>query len=250
MATQDLGNIGVRRAVARGIGAFAVAAALAWGLALPAIVTAANPYEPNDSIPSAVGPLALHQTYSAALEYPGDRDFFYFYVTAPKEAQVELEVKNLGGGTEVSDVDANVINPATTTVAVSIPFVRKGETRIGTFSLEPQKYILEVSAKEGYGDAYSVTTSGSTGAFGAYGSIAHRCSEATTSVSALRGGLSRARQRLQRATSRLRRARYASQDARQIARRDRLQAKDSVTAKTDALKTARRAERPWCSIPQ
>jgi hypothetical protein len=227
----------------------ALGVAFAAMLALPATAAAAGPYEPNDSPPSAAGPLALGQTYNAAIEVPGDRDFYYFYVTSEKAASVRLEVKNLGGGSEVSDVDLTIID-TTTTPRGSIPFIRPGEDRVADFSLQPQKYFIEVKAGEGYGDAYSLSTGGTEGSFGTFGQLSGRCAKAVASVSSLRSALSTSKQKLQRATSRLRRARYGSSDARKRARAGLRHAQDRVTTKAEALRAARAAELPWCSIPQ
>jgi hypothetical protein len=225
-----------------------MATAIMVGLAF-ASSAPADFYEPNDSIPSAAGPLALGQTYSAAIEVPGDRDFFYFYVTSTRAAQVRLEVKNFGGGSEISDVDLAIVD-TTATPRASMPFIRPGEDKVADFSLQPQKYFIEMSSREGYGDAYSLTTGGTEGSFGTYGQVAGRCAKAVASVSSLRSALSTAKQKLQRATSRLRRARYGSPDARRTARAGWRLAKERAATKTNALRAAREAELPWCSIPQ
>ncbi|MGH2973456.1 MAG: hypothetical protein ACRDLL_01105 [Solirubrobacterales bacterium] len=213
----------------------------------PPGAASAAPYEPNDAMPAAFGPLALGQGYSAALESSGDRDYFYFYVTSPAAAQVELAVRNLGGGGEPSDLDVAVFNSSATPVAGQA-FIRDGETRTLAISLEPQKYFVEVSSGEGFGDSYSLAAGGAAGAFGSYAQISGRCSRATAATTTDRAGLSRAKLKLQRATARLRRSRYATRTARRKAQANRQTAKRRVDVKRHALRKARGSTQPWCSI--
>lgn len=212
-------------------------------------LAAQGPYEPNDASPSAAGPLAIGQTYDAGLEIPGDRDFFFFYVTSPRPSQVMLTVRNLGGGSKVSDIDATIVDSTATPVG-AVSFVGKGEERTVTTALEPQKYFVEVASNEGYGDSYSLTTGGGAGAFGPYARIAGRCATATAAITAAQTGLGRAKSKLQRATARVRRTRYSSRDAHKAARAVHRMAKERVAAKKSALKAARESQNPWCFIPQ
>ena len=69
---------------------------------------AAGPYQPNDALASAIGPVAGGQTYTGAIESQGDLDYFFFYATSPGEGQVTLTARNLGGGTGISNIDATV----------------------------------------------------------------------------------------------------------------------------------------------
>ena len=207
----------------------------------------AAPYEPNESAPAAAGPLLFGQTYGAALESGPDRDFFYFYITAPKATPVELAARNLGGGGEPSDLDVTILDTTGTAIA-SQAFIRDGETRTVAASLQPQKYLVEVSPGEGFGDAYSLSAGGGTGAFGSYVQIAGRCERATEAVGTDSVRVNRAKSKLQRATARLHRSRYATRTERRNARAAQHAARATVTARQDALTQARRSQEPWCSI--
>lgn len=223
-------------------------------IALSALVLAPRPasaqdsYEPNDTILSATGPLAIGQTYNAGLEIPGDRDFFFFYATS-RATQVALTVSNLGGGSKGADIGATIVD-SSATPAGAVSYIGKGEVRTVTTALEPQKYFIEVAENEGYGDSYSLTAGGGDGAFGPYARISGRCATATAAVRAAQSGLEGAKSKLQRATARVRRTRYAGRSAHNAARAVHRTAKKRVTAKKNALKAARESQKPWCFIPQ
>lgn len=226
----------------------ALLAALAWALLYAQAAGAADPpYEPNDSVQVAAGPLSLGQSYSATLESSGDRDYFFFHVTSPTAAGVALTVQNLGGGGKSSDVDATIIDSTMTPVAAQT-FIRDGESRLVTAELEPQKYFVEVTANEGFGDSYTLTPGGEEGAFGPFATISGRCERAGAAAEKAERGLRRAKSKLQRATGRLRRSRYAGPKARVGARRAHSAAKRKVRAKRSELRAARRSAQPWCSI--
>jgi hypothetical protein len=212
--------------------------------------TAAGPFEPNDTISSAAGPLGKDRTYTAALEAVDDRDFYFFYAASKSDTQVSLTVRNDGGGTQSSEFDVRVVNAVGTFVGGDLAYIIKGEGRTSAFSLKPGKYFLEVVAKEGSGDAYSISTAGSEGAFADYGLISSRCEAADASVRARRDGLERAEARLERAVGRIRRTRYASLHARKAARAGYARAKAGVAAKRRALRAAIRSRAPWCFIPE
>jgi hypothetical protein len=228
------------------------------GLAIPLLVSlatapralaAAGPYEPNDSIPSAAGPLLIDQSYLAGIETPGDRDYFFFYVTSPRLPQITLTVKNLGGGSATSDLDATILDSAATPLS-ALAYLGDGESRSLALALLPQKYFVEVAPSEGFGDSYSLTTAGGEGAFGPYAQIAGRCATAKAATAATKSSLQRAEGKLQRATARLQRSRYAGPDARKRAHAVYRKAKARLTAKAHALKAARKSQEPWCFIPQ
>jgi hypothetical protein len=221
---------------------------LALGLA-PKSLAAEAPYEPNDSILSATGPLAIDQTYVAGLETQSDMDFFFFYVTSPRTSDVTLTVRNLGGGSQSSDIQATITDSSATPVG-GLSFISGGEARTATIALRPQKYFIEVSANTGFGDTYSLTGGGGSGAFGPYAQIAARCASATAAVAGARARLTRAQAKLQRATARLRHSRYSTRDARKAARAAYRKARARVTGRKDALKAAKDSQKPWCSIPQ
>jgi hypothetical protein len=236
--------------VAQAIAAMVIAVVL---LAPLAAADVSGPFEPNDTIPSAVGPLAAHQYYDGTIEVLGDRDYFYFYVTSAEPAKVRIELTNLGGssggGGEVSDVDGTILDSNATPIE-SISFIRQGETRDAELTLPPQKYLIEVSSREGYRDSYRLATDGSKGSFGIYSTVTARCAQATASVAALKNGLSIAKQKLQRATNRLRRAAFGNGANRLRARGQRQRAKQRVNSKRKALALARDATLPWCAIPR
>jgi hypothetical protein len=224
----------------------ALLAALALAvLAAPAAAEA--PYEPNDAITAAAGPLLIGQSYFAALELGGDRDYYSFHVTSPGDTPVTLGIQNLGGGGKMSDIDATVLDASSTPIAAQA-FIRDGESRLIAATLQPQKYYVEVSANEGFGDSYSLTPGSGGGAFGPYAQIAGRCTRATVAARRASRRLSRARSRLQRTTGRVRRSRYAPPVARRKARKAHWKARRLVRAKRRALRAARRSSQPWCSI--
>jgi hypothetical protein len=208
----------------------------------------AAPYEPNDSIPSAAGPLLAGGTYSAALETPGDRDFFYFYVTAAAGARIELGIKNVGGGPDGSDLDVTVMDGVATPIQ-SVSYIRHGEERTLSVQLAPQKYFVEVHAGEGFGDGYSLSAGGGKGAFGSYEQIAKNCEGASADAKRSERRLKRAQERLLRTTALLRRSRYAPPTARRAARDAVHEARALVKARRKALVRAEAARSPWCSIP-
>jgi hypothetical protein len=220
--------------------------ALSAFLAPPA---AAAPFEPNDSILSATGPLALGQTYTAALEAQGDRDFFYFYVTSSDTSQVAFTVQNLGGGGEFSDVKVTILDVASTPLA-SQAFIGDGEQPTISAALAPQKYFVEVGAQQGFGDSYNLSAGGGPGAFGPYLQIAGRCARATEVAVAARNNLEKAKGKLQRTTARLRRSRYATPRARQRALAAQRKASAWVKTERRALNRAGKSQEPWCSILQ
>jgi hypothetical protein len=209
---------------------------------------AAGPYEPNDALAAAAGPLAGGQTYTGAIESQGDLDYFFFYVTSHDEAQVTLTLRNLGGGAAVSNVDAMILDTTATPVG-GLSYINRGQEKTATLALRPQKYFIEVRSTEGFGDAYSLT-GGGAGAFGAYETIAARCAAGTAAVAKAKTGLTRAQAKLQRATARLRRSLYVSEQARKSAQRVYRRARARVNAKRKELKAAKKSQQPPCSIPQ
>jgi hypothetical protein len=213
---------------------------------LPPAATAA-PYEPNESAPAAAGPLMFGQTYGAALESGGDRDFFYFYVAALKAAQVEVAVRNLSGGGEPSEVDASILDLSGTAIAGQA-FIRDGETRVVTATLEAGKYYVEVAPGEGFGDSYNFSAGGAAGVFASYAQIAGRCELAQKTIRKDTVRVARAKAKLQRSIARLRRSRYAKRAAREKAQAAHREALATVTERRLSLKDARRSRRPWCAI--
>jgi hypothetical protein len=225
---------------------FAVLVALGLSGVLPASSQAA-PYEPNDSLPSAAGPLASGQTYEAALETPTDKDIFYFYATSPAAAQATLVIRNLGAagaaGLEASILDTrgNVVDPLAY-------FLAGGHETTATFALEPQKYFLEIST--GSGVETTFTPGGEAGAFGPYSDVASRCAARSAVVASAERTVRRAQGKLQRATARLRQSRLGTAAERRAARASHRRARAQVRRREAALKNARARLHPWCFIAQ
>lgn len=207
-------------------------------------------YEPNDTIVSAAGPLALGGTYAASLEREGDRDLFFFHMTSPSQSPAEVTVTNLGGGSSVSELDVAILGPSETILA-SQSYVSVGQSRSVAAVLEPGKYYVEVVGGKGLGaTSYSFTTGGGTGAFGPYAQIAARCANATKSASSSETALSRAEAKLQRTIARLRRSRYGTPNARKSARRAHRKARARLKSERETLDTIAERQELWCSIPQ
>lgn len=209
--------------------------------------SAEGPYEPNESAPAAAGPLLFGQTYSAALESSGDHDFYFFYVTSPSPVQASVTMQNLGGGGPTADIAATITDAVATPVAAQT-FIREGETRAMTATLEAGKYYLEVNANTGFGDSYGLATGGGNGAFGPYSTISSRCARATAATRKHSSRLNRLESKLQRTTARLRRSRYAGPRARSQARLAQRKARHKVVAEKRARRAAQNAQQPWCSI--
>jgi hypothetical protein len=207
-----------------------------------------GPYEPDDTILSAAGPLAIGQSYLAGVETAADKDFFYFYVTSPT-AHVMATVENLGGGAKASDIDTMILDSASTPIG-GLAFIADGEARTVALDLEPGKYFVEVAANEGFGDAYRLTPGGGPGAFGTYAQIAARCATVTATANAAQMKLGRATAKLQRTTARVHRSRYGTRMARASARTAHRKARVRFRAERRALKEASESRRPWCFIAQ
>jgi len=208
------------------------------------------PYEPNDSIVSAAGPLALGGTYAASLEREGDRDLFFFHMTSPSQSPAEITVTNLGGGSNVSELDVAILNPSEAILA-SQPYVSVGQSRGVVAVLEPGKYYVEVVGGKGLGaTSYSFSAGGGAGAFGPYAEIAARCAKATAAATASETAISRAEAKLQRTIARLRRARYGTPNARKSARRAHRKAQARLKSERKTLDAATQRQELWCSIPQ
>jgi hypothetical protein len=219
--------------------------AVAIATCFPALGRAAGlPFEPNDSLTSAFGPLTAGQAYDASLESAADRDFYYFYATAPSAGTVTVAVHNLGGGSALSGVDATLLE-ATETPIAAIPYLGDGESRSVAARLTPQKYFVEVAPSEGSGDSYGLEVSGP---IGPYGTISGHCVEAEQTVTAARKALNRAEAKLQRAIARLQRSRYAGPAARRNAQAAVRTARALKAKRLREVRDARTSREPWCSI--
>jgi hypothetical protein len=219
-------------------------------LALGATTSAtasADGFEPNNSVAAAAGPLLASQTYEGRIDSSSDSDFFYFYVTSASGARSRVELKNLGGGSPLADVDLTVLD-STATPRASISFLRPGETRDVELSLPAQKYYVEVTSREEPGDSYQLTTSGEVGAFGTYDVIADRCNADTSAARSLRKRLSGATVSLQRALNQVRRSRYLGSIARHAARNRYVKAKSAVATIRERRAKIEGLRGRWCSI--
>lgn len=215
-----------------------------------ASASAQGPYEPNDSIATAAGPLEAGGSYTAAVESSADRDFYFFYVTAPAST-VALSATNEGGGEIQASLNARLVNALGSSLGQDVIFLRKGETRSEAVTLEPGKYFVEVTENDGSGDAYRLAAGGSGGAFGPYAQIAANCEAATAKAAAAEASLRRAEGKLIRAKGSywLSRYGYESAKVRRRARRLLLAAKAKVRLQKAQQRAARGAESPWCEIP-
>ncbi len=204
--------------------------------------------EPNDTILSATGPLANHQSYAGSLEAENDKDFYFFYVTSPS-SPVTLSLKNLGGGPLLAYVGVSILDASGVPVGTATN-IEEGKEGIVALTLEPQKYFVEIFSSLDYGADYTFETQGGGGAFGPYASIAGRCATARTASKAAYNGLTKAEAKLQRATARLHRSHFGTRAARRSAQAVYRRAKARTAVKRKALGAARKSERPWCFIPQ
>jgi hypothetical protein len=220
-------------------------------IAAPAASAAQPPYEPNDSLLTAYGPLRLGQTYTAAMETENDRDYFYFYVNSPSSSQVNLTIKDLGGGGEYAGAEFELQNSHGQDLDSGGGVDRVGDYRTANITLTAGKYYVEVRPTEDYGATYSLTTGGTEGAFGEYAPIGAQCAAATATVTAVEGELTDVEGNLKRAGAHLRRLRYSrNRHARRRAAITYGKAKAAVISEKEAVKSATKAQKPWCEIPQ
>jgi hypothetical protein len=87
-----------------------VALCLAAGLvgASSAQAAASGPYEPNDLITRAYGPLTSETPYSAAVELPGDPDWYYLIPSSPGPVELALTLNGCSGSTTLGQTCTNV----------------------------------------------------------------------------------------------------------------------------------------------
>jgi hypothetical protein len=223
-------------------------AVLSLMMALFAASAGADAYEPNDSLLESAGPLANHQVYSASIEAENDKDFFYFYATAPGSS-VTLNVNNLGGGPLLAYVGFTVLDASGIPVG-GASNIEEGRQKSVALTLEPQKYFVEVFSNLDYGAGYTLETGGGTGAFGPFATITGNCAAARSATTKARGTLTGAEGKLQRTTARERRSRYSAPAARKSAQTAYRKARARVTKERGALKAAQKSQRPWCFISQ
>jgi hypothetical protein len=206
------------------------------------------PYEPNDSPTAAYGPLAINQTYAAAMETSNDKDYFYFYVSTLSTSQVMFSFADLSSGSE-SGIRANIYGSDNRYIGVSRDASPNRPTTEAV-TLSSGKYYVAITPDGGYGDTYTISTSGTEGAFGEYSFIAGQCAAATAGVEAAQKELTKATVRLKRASARVTRSNHKSYRVRKRARAAQRKARNAVNIANDALKASVKNQQPWCSIPQ
>jgi len=215
-----------------------------------AVASAAGPFEPNNTLVEAAGPLLLGDTYDAATEGSTDKDFYYFYVTSGPSARVELTIKNLGSA-NAPPLNASIVDGLGTVIDGFGYLVQPGAEATSSIDLAPQKYFLEVEptySASSNTTAYSLLAGGSGGAFGPFAQIEAKCVSARTKATTAKKKLRRAQARLQRATARLRRSTLGTPAARQDASSNYRHAKAQTRKKRNTLRATLKTQDPWCGI--
>ena len=87
-----------------------VALCLAAGLVATTGAQAAptGPYEPNDLITNAYGPLVSETPYTAAVELPGDPDWYYLDAAGPGPVELSLTLNGCSASTTLGQTCTNV----------------------------------------------------------------------------------------------------------------------------------------------
>jgi hypothetical protein len=213
--------------------------------------SAQPPYEPNDSLLTAYGPLANNAAYTATDDTINDVDYYYFYVTTANTAQLTFKVTNLGGGSSYHDLYASVTDSHGGYITGIASELDAADYATKSVTLEAGKYYLKLEGSGGYGDSYEFTTSGTDGAFGEYGVIAAQCAAATGPVSTYQAQLATAQANLRKAEARLRKVRYrGTRRAKRRAHAKYRHVREVVAAEKASLKAAEAGQKPWCYIPQ
>ena len=182
------------------------------------------------------------QSYSGAIESRGDRDYFYFYVTSAEEARGRTPRQEPdGGGTEISDVDATIINtPATP--GRHLRFIRKGETRVASFWLRTARNTSSKSPRRKATETPTPSPPAAAAAPSAATTRSHGAARRPRTRRAHSGpGCARPSSKLQRATNRLRRARYADSSVRQDSPRANCAGRRSTSPPRSASSNASQA---------
>jgi hypothetical protein len=248
-------KVGFVTAISKVWPASAVLAAAIWAFWLGQPVGAEaseGAFEPNDSLAAAQGPLAGSESYAATIAAPNDSDYFYFYVGSEQRVKLNMTMKNIGGGSATSAINAAIVDGTGNPIDSFGYAIGAGGEAKGEESLAAGKYFLRISPVEGSeGEiAYVLETGGEPGAFATYDQIAARCAEADEGVAAAGKSLRKAEGRLARAKGRVLRARYEGARARNGAAAAYRQAKSRVRSTRAAVKTAQAGRDPWCSVPQ
>jgi hypothetical protein len=220
-------------------------------VAAPA-ASAQPPFEPNDSLLTASGPLSNNSSYTATLETGNDIDLYYFYVTSPSTAQLNFTLTNLGGGHKFTEVDGRVTDSHGSSVRYIGEYIEPADYATTAVTLSAGKYYVEVSphSTSAYGESYKLDVSGTDGAFGPYALIQHNCASATGPVSMYQAQLATAEARLRKVEERFRQLRYAKKrSVRKRAQAKLRHVKAVVVAEKASLKAAEAGQKPWCFIP-
>lgn len=88
------------------IAALCLIASLAAAAAAPAAPT--GPFEPNDLITRAYGPLSPDTPLGAAVELPGDPDWYYLTTSGPGPVELSLSLNGCQGSTTAGQTCTNV----------------------------------------------------------------------------------------------------------------------------------------------
>jgi len=210
-------------------------------------------YEPNDTLPTAYGPLAPGK-YSAVTETSNDVDYFYFYVTAASTAQVTMTLRDFGGGHSTDgETGAEIENSHGYGVGTGDQAVAQ-ENNYGTTSvtLGPGKYYIEVRPESSYGDNYTLELSGTTGAFDAYAPIAAQCAAATAGVTAAQGVVAVDQEKVKRASTKVQQIEHKRRHTRKAVRKVRAKlatVTSELATANEGYKAATAGQKPWCEIP-
>jgi hypothetical protein len=234
--------------------ALGLIAALLVALIAAASASADQPtYEPNDTLPTAYGPLTPGK-YSAVTETTNDVDFFYFYVTAPSTAQVTMTLRDFGGGHSSEGETFAAIENSHGYGIGSGGDVYARVNNYGTTSvtLGPGKYYIEVEPEDSYGDNYTLELSGTTGAFDAYAPIAAQCAAATAGVTAAQGVVAVDQEKVKRASTKVQQIEHKRRHTRKAVRKVKAKlatVTSELATANEGYKAATAGQKPWCEIP-
>jgi hypothetical protein len=110
-----------------------------------------GPYEPNESVTQAWGPMAGGAAHDAAIETSNDEDWFYFYTAGQRQFEVVLTYRSKAGPNSYSS--ARVILRERDGDEIESAYVDEDEDdRIGRITFTSSgsaKYNLSVTGEEG-----------------------------------------------------------------------------------------------------
>ena len=203
---------------------------LALALTLAAVARATPSFEPNDSFDTAYGPLVAGVNYSDTIATADDEDYYYFYVTGPDGADVQVNVDDPtvadnGVNVELDDSDGNLIDSTD---------IFSGDSDLLDDQLDPGKYFILVGSEfdDQLDEAYSLELSADpAGALGTTAEIKAQCKATGDKVTAAKAALARAQKRLKRAHK-------GSAHRKAQARRAVKKARDRLRSATEAMNAA------------